>query len=474
MGKKRENLNAIIFAIVAIVIIVVFLVMVFFNSGIAIKFANGAEVEGEKVSATELNFYYNYELNNFLNENGDYISYLGLDPYSSLKDQKCTIVEDMTWHDYFMEQARQSMSDIYTLSAQARANGFKLTEEDYAELQGTRDYFEASAISSGYTMNSYLRNAYGKGVNEKVFMDVITEQYLADAYQSQKISEIGAQITEDEINTYFDEHANDYEMVSYRSFLVVSGTATDEDDASKSEKIKTAEAVAKEMVANIKTEQDFIDQAYENAAEENKATYEKDDATLYTNTMTYLTSVEGEDYQWLSADNRKAGQVTYVPVGDNFRVLMYLGSELDDAPGSADVTMVMVNIENKDVDAARAEMDAIVAEYEADPTYENFKSLVAKGDPQFTEDGVMEGLTVNSFGVNAVDEWVFADDRQAGDTEVIEGVNAVYFVYVNEVEPNWHYSSHTELTRAAFNEWFEALSSDDSVVLLPGSRYVGR
>lgn len=474
MGKKRENLNAIIFVIVAIVIIVAFLVMVFFNSGLSTKFTKAVDVNGHDVKTNELQFYYSYELNNFTNENQDYMSYLGLDLYGDLKKQPCTIAEDMTWHDYFVDAAIGSMTDIYMLCDQAEAAGFALTAEDYEEIQGTVDYFEYSAGTSGYSMNGYLHAAYGKGVNEKLFTKVITQQFLADKYQNHMVENVGSLISEDEIDAYYNEHASDFDLVSYRSFLVVSGTSTDMEEAEKTEKIEAAEAIAKDMAASVKTEQDFIDLAYENVSEENKSTYENESATLYTNTMTYLSTAEGDDYAWLASSDRKSGDTTYINVGDNFRVLMYLSRELDDAPGCVDVTMITANIENGDTEAAKGKMDAIVAQYEANPTYENFQSLVSQGDSFYAEGGVIEDMTSGSFGVSAVDAWIFDGERQVGDAEAIQGTNAFYFVYINDIEVKWHYDSRIALTRDAYSDWFEDVAADYTVTLKPAANKVGR
>jgi preprotein translocase subunit Sec63 len=79
-----------------------------------------------------------------------------------------------------------------------------------------------------------------------------------------------------------------YLNVSYRSFMVSSGVDTDSDDeATQAQKVADAKAKADEIVANIKTEEDFITQAYNNAGDDEKEAYEDSSKTLTSNTRDY-------------------------------------------------------------------------------------------------------------------------------------------------------------------------------------------
>lgn len=460
-GKKRD-LHTILFVVVSFIIVVVFLVLIFFNSGILNKYVVAIDANGHKVTSSELSFYYNYQYDNFLNTYSDYLDYIGLDQTKDLDSQECTFSEGQTWAEYFMSSAISSLSDVYLLCDEADAAGYTISAAEQQDLDSSVSYVVSSAEANGYTANAYLRAVYGKGVNLKLFSNILQKQYLSTSYYNVMYDNFAGEVTEDDINTYYDANIDSYLNISYRSFMVDSGIDTEADDAdTQAQKLADAMAKAEEITANIETEDDFIMQAYDNASEENKTAYADDAYTLTSNTRDYLTNtVEGNDYAWLIDASRQVGDVTFVQVDNSYRILMYLGEGRDTSPGAADIIMIKTNVEDTDTAAARAKIDEVVALYEADPTEDNFLSLVSYSDEQGNADGVYTDVASGSLGVDEVDAWLYSEGRAVGDTQVIETDSACYYIYVSGVEEAWHSSIKSTVAATAYDDWHTSVSEN--------------
>jgi hypothetical protein len=96
--------------------------------------------------------------------------------------------------------------------------------------------------------------------------------------------------------------------------------------------------------------------------------------------------------------SRQVGDVASIQVENDFRILMYLGESRDTSPGAADIIMISVNVENEDTDAAKAKINEAVSAYEANPTKDNFLSLVSTySDEQSSADGVYSDIKMGSW-----------------------------------------------------------------------------
>ena len=79
----------------------------------------------------------------FYNNNAQYISFYGIDIEKSLKEQEYT--KDVTWFDYFAEQAETYMNELLVFCEAAKASGKELDENDVAEIDSIIKEFEDEA-----------------------------------------------------------------------------------------------------------------------------------------------------------------------------------------------------------------------------------------------------------------------------------------------------------------------------------------
>ena len=91
-------------------------------------------VAGEKVSKLEFDYNYNMLYNNYMNTNGSYLSYFGVDLSSNLDTQMYD--DTMTWKDFFDKMAIDNLKQSKAILAEAEAVGFTYdTTEEYKNFE---------------------------------------------------------------------------------------------------------------------------------------------------------------------------------------------------------------------------------------------------------------------------------------------------------------------------------------------------
>lgn len=83
-----------------------------------------ATIGDESYTAAEVNYYFVNNYQNFLSQNYNYISYMGLDVSSDLRDQEYSDGE--TWFDFFRDQTLQQMAEIQAMNRCRRSGRFHL------------------------------------------------------------------------------------------------------------------------------------------------------------------------------------------------------------------------------------------------------------------------------------------------------------------------------------------------------------
>ena len=85
--RKEARRTNLLYGTIGVVFLVVAVAAVVWKTNIIPKTATAATVNGEKYTAAEVNYYFQNYYQNFLNDNYSFLSMIGLDTGSSLKDQ---------------------------------------------------------------------------------------------------------------------------------------------------------------------------------------------------------------------------------------------------------------------------------------------------------------------------------------------------------------------------------------------------
>ncbi len=470
--KKKisgKDLGIKIFLIATVVIIIA---AIGFNmitsSGLLLHSFKPMTSENYSVNAAMMNYFYKTSYYGFVNQMGDYLSYFGLDTSKSLKNQAYT--EDMTWHDYFLDSTVSQVEEMLVLAESARAEGMELSADEIAGIDETMASIASTAASYNYpSVSAFLAAQYGAGIKEKDVRAAMELSSLASKY-SQKISD-GIEVSEDEINTYFEENRETYTYVDLRQFSFAASeaetaNATDEEKTQimsalkeKADALAACKTIAEfeahlteYMKSNIPEGQEITDENIANNIE----------STKYTN----YNSRETEQGKWAFEDGRKVGDTFVVEDKEQMACLVYMmeRTEYRDETLTRDVRHILLQSANHtDAAGAKAKAEEILAEWEASAkTEEAFAELANKysEDPgSNTNGGLYENVNAGDM-VEEFDAWLFDDARKAGDVEIVEtaqhGAHIMY--YVGEGEPVWKLSVENALKNEKYTAAYEALA----------------
>lgn len=510
-GKEEKKESGAKYAIAGIVVAValVLSIAVLVIQGFVAPNAAAMTIGSEKIYSHELNYYYINAYSNFVNQVGtEYASQLfGLDTTQSLKTQTYYADSSMTWHDYFLNTAKTSAQQIHMLADAAKAEGVTLSEEYEAyvqdEMSGLADY----VAENGYSMDSYLSAMYGKRMDQAEYERLVRNGYLASQYSEAKSEEFSSSYTDDDLTNYYNEHKNDFDLVTYRRYLVTAATEDGMTDTQRNEALNAARSTAEAMANGSTSEAEFIAQVVTQKNKENAAaaanTAEGEEATEpteYTGDQAETDTLQSEvayssfsttnessaaQAEWLFDEARTTGDVTTIDTTTGTYVFFFMERSRHDY-NTVDVRHILVSFDSFDAegnpiaddaentdenadsstettdaqrDAAQAEAERILAEWKDGAATEESFGELAK---QYTDDSngeqgglyeqVYQGRMVTNFN-----DWIFGSGREPGDTGVIStdyGYHVMYFV--GENDPYWMVQVRSAKASADYNAWAEA------------------
>lgn len=510
-GKEEKKESGAKYAIAGIVVAValVLSIAVLVIQGFVAPNAAAMTIGSEKIYSHELNYYYINAYSNFVNQVGtEYASQLfGLDTTQSLKTQTYYADSSMTWHDYFLNTAKTSAQQIHMLADAAKAEGVTLSEEYEAyvqdEMSGLADY----VAENGYSMDSYLNAMYGKRMDQAEYERLVRNGYLASQYSEAKSEEFSSSYTDDDLTSYYNEHKNDFDLVTYRRYLVTAATEDGMTDTQRNEALNVARATAEAMANASTSEAEFIAQVVTQKNKENAAAAantaegeESTEPTEYTGDQAETDTLQSEvtyssfsttnesskaQAEWLFDEARTTGNVTTIDTTTGTYVFFFMERSRHDY-NTVDVRHILVSFDSFDAegnpiaddaentdenadsstettdaqrDAAQAEAERILAEWKDGAATEESFGELAK---QYTDDSngeqgglyeqVYQGRMVTNFN-----DWIFGSGREPGDTGVIStdyGYHVMYFV--GENDPYWMVQVRSAKASADYNAWAEA------------------
>lgn len=499
--RKQEKRTSILYGVIALVFVVVAVAAVIFRTNLIPKTATAATIDGEKYTAGEVDFYFQNAYRGFLNnQNVSYmISYLGLNTSAPLKEQ--TISEDaagmmatmgftgaekdLSWYDYFLNQALDQMARVQAGLKAADAEGFAYPAGVQAQYEDSMANLKSSAQASGVSVSAFLSNNFGALVTEKVYgeqlMRILKFEAYADAYTD------GLTYSAEELESTYQETPNNYDKVAYES-VSISGAApstTDEDGNTvepteeETEAAKTAaKAAADEMLASCQAGDSLemlasADESY-NYANVEKGTYSGSTVT-----------------EWLFDSARKAGDSTVIESGTTYYVVVF-HDRFREEYETIDIRHILIqpaagtlSSEDEGYEAeqeqlkadAKAKADELLSQWQSgEATEESFAALAMQESADGSKyDGGLYTQVTEGQMVEAFNDWCFDPSRQAGDTGVVEtqyGYHVMYFSGRNL--PAWQKSVRDVLAGEAYTEWEEGLAADSTITRSDsGLKYVG-
>lgn len=166
-----------------------------------------AKFGDNKLTNTELSYYFWTEYNSFLDCYGDEVSNL-LDTSKPLSEQYYS--QDVTWRDYFLGNAINSFKQYCAISDEAAKNNFKLSNKAQNSLANLESSLQTYSQAAGYGNDTaaYLKNCYGSQATLETYKEFMKKHYTVLEYSyilQQKFKH-----SDDEVSDYYDKHQDEY------------------------------------------------------------------------------------------------------------------------------------------------------------------------------------------------------------------------------------------------------------------------
>lgn len=451
--------------------------------GVLQKAVQVGYVGNEKISYAEYLYYYSRAYNQ-LSYNAQYYKYYGYDygydtslaPQDQTKTTKDEDGNEITWVEYLHDQAVKTAQMYLAFYQEAKEAGTELTEADLAEVDkqiedlreeaSTANQSSKSSSSddenqrAGYSLNAYLRKAYGNGVTERFLKKQLKMESLVKKFYNDKSDEFEKGYTEDEVKKVFDESPDSYQFVTLRLYQFKNESLTQnngesDDDLKKrqSESDAKTKANANEMFDGVTDEKSFVTLATKYNTTEN---YDADSSTLikaalksqsqFNSSAANLESMNSDLATWAFEGSTKAGDKKLIEDSDNgaYYVALMVNPKHDVNTVTVRHILFLTQdsqtgkaLSDEEIQKAKNKASETLAKWKAgDATEESFATFAT----DLTEDtgsssngGLYENVVPGQM-TGAFDKWIFDDSRKAGDTDIVEseyGYHIIYFVSKN-------------------------------------------
>ena len=347
---------------VAIVLAVGIAVFALYQFGVPQKFMPAVKVGDRTYSVAEYSYYYSSVFQTYVEQSNSLQQSYGYTLFDYTKDPSLQTTTDedgnkITYDELFRQRVISTLETANYYLDKCEAEGITLSDEHNAEINELIGSIATSAESNHFSASRYISYVYGKGLNEKIFRNLLEEQYLVAQYLEDVEEDCFNSFTDEELEKAYAEEPAEFQAVDLRLFgfevaeeekadseetttsateEVTSETAEEttvaEEETTASEEETTeaeekepskTELLAEEMLGKIKDEDSFIDLAYEYAAEKDKETFKNDTATLAKNIKRATVKDQiGEDLaDWLYSADRKVGDKKVYPTDDYVYVI---------------------------------------------------------------------------------------------------------------------------------------------------------
>lgn len=158
------------------------------------------------LTSAMFSYFYWASYTSFLNYYGSEAQNI-VDLYTPLSEQMYS--EDVTWQDYFIDNAFMAYRQYCVLNDMAEADGFELSETAQNTLANAENELQEVAETMGFeTIEEYLVANYGGGSTFENYMEYIHDHFVVQEYTAQLQNSFN--YTDEEVEAFFDEHAAEY------------------------------------------------------------------------------------------------------------------------------------------------------------------------------------------------------------------------------------------------------------------------
>lgn len=440
-------------------------------------------VGSEKISARDFNYYYVLMYNYTVNQSKQYQQQYGQDvmgfdtaksPDEQNYPQPNEAGETITWAKYLSDTAvdrAQQYEALYKEALAADKTKYSLTDEEKTTLNDQVEQIRTTAAKQSLSINAYLREFYGKGVNERFLRNQLEKETIVSRFSEDKNKEFEDTWTDEKVKAVYEADKDSYDVVSLRIFTFTPETLKANEGESaealaarqkaENEKTKTK---AEAMLAKVADDATFITAAKESKVLAEGETFDPDTGTAnFNKTKSAVESASTKDAaEWAFADGRETGNksVFQNDTGKTFAVWM---KKTQYAPITVDVRHILLSFKEDPQSQEEATTEEIAAaQNKAESVYKTWQDG-AKTEDSFAElaktmstdtgskdkGGLYEDVAVGSM-VAPFEEWCFDPAKKPGDTGIVKTTYGFHVMYmVNNDPANFQYLKDIRTDKAA-------------------------
>ncbi len=475
------------------------------KSGIPQNHTTAITIGNHKLSNVELSYFFrdaiSAQYSDWQQEYGDstdyYLSnYYGLVSYYELDSQFYDETKNITWADFFLDEAIDDAKRTYALYDMAIAENFQMPEKSKKELDDSIAIMRELATLYNYkTVDDYLEYRYGYGASEKTYNRYLEITCLAYAYNVKYADSLvytDEQMREHEKDIYnhFSSFTFSSYYMSYENFIDCDSDYSDNHEHTDAEIAagkKALKEAAEKLAAAKNTEElnKLIKELPFNKENKSAAVTQTKDL-LYSKANTAIRD-------WLADKARKEGDIAALPyttgssaaaLADGYYLVVFEGVN-DNTMNLANVRHLLVKFEGGTTDSSGnttySETEKNNAKVEAErlldtwknsenPTKESFIELIKKESDDGSKDtgGLFENISPDSSYVKNFLNWSIDQKRKEGDVEIIETEYGYHIMYFDSYSDTVYRDSliSDEMKAADYSDWMEANLA--KLVVTPG------
>jgi hypothetical protein len=436
-GMPSWLLSAIIIATVAIVALVC-IVSIVNSTGFIPRMSTAMETDNFSINQNMMDYFYHSAYSTFVSDT----TYTSLKNYCSLNTgtnaglpldeqvigsaQYDSILapnyKDKTWHDFFMDKAIANAKTALVYCEEAKARNITLDDADKESIDVN---VETLILSIRYSSQAYfnmndsacIAAAFGEGVKKSDVKDALELMTLASKVQLQVQDELTAAITIDRITKEYTANPKEYDLVDYLNYAfdVRYATVSKEVLAAIGEDAK--EEDHKEEILNEYKKQ--IAEAMEKAEALSKIT-DKDEFTKAA--LTYFLEDEYQDVYDDLKEKQKLDSAKAPSAEDAATIKDAMFRNLFEelfADERKDTAVNDVHEKGETFLAYGVTITKEYGEFLKKLKEKLYADLISEEKYIFSEKSTYTAPEENKEESEDM-KWLYADDRKAGDTVIID------------------------------------------------------
>ena len=201
------------------------------SNGVAMKLSTAVSLNDLKVNGNMMSYFYQSTYMNFMETYSSYASYFG---YDTKVDPRLQTFNDTakstfrpqdecaTWHDYFISETKASVKNLLIYCAEAEKLGITLDKEDKKNIEADIDTLvyniRISFNEPSLPEATCFAEMYGTGVTRSDIRKAMKLSTLASKAAEQISNTLIEAVTDERIDTTYNENVLDYNLVDYITY----------------------------------------------------------------------------------------------------------------------------------------------------------------------------------------------------------------------------------------------------------------